>query len=61
MAIHKAKVIGQLEVNGIAPGGETELDDEQVNVPVLVAARLVELLPEPKATPKKQAKPKGDN
>lgn len=52
MAIHKAKVIGQLEVCGVAPGGEVEIDDEQVNLQVLVSAQLVELLPEPKPAPK---------
>jgi hypothetical protein len=53
MAIHKAKVIGQLEVGGVAPGGTVEIDDERVNLRVLLDAQLVELLPEPK---KKAAK-----
>jgi hypothetical protein len=56
MAIHKAKVIGQLEVGGVAPGGTVEIDDERVNLRVLLDAQLVELLPEPK---KKATGPKG--
>jgi hypothetical protein len=48
MATHKVKVIGPFEVNGAAPGRKTTLDDEQVNLPALLTARLVELVPAPK-------------
>lgn len=57
MATHKAKVIGQLKVCDVAPGGTVELDDERVNIAALVNAELVELLP---PAPKPRAK-KGDN
>lgn len=51
MATHKAKVIGQLEVCGVAPGGTVELDDERVNIDALVYAEFVELIPEPEPEP----------
>lgn len=44
MATHKVKVIGPFEVNGVAPGRRTTLDDELVNLPALLAARHIELL-----------------
>lgn len=53
MATHKAKVIGPFEVSGVATGGTVVLDDEQVNVSALLAARHVELIPEPKPKIKK--------
>jgi hypothetical protein len=55
MATHKAKVTGPFPVNGVAPGGKVVLDDELVNLPALLAARLVELVPAPKS------KKKGDH
>lgn len=48
MAIHRAKVIGQLKVCDVAPGGIVELDDEKVNLAALLAGENVELLPVPK-------------
>lgn len=57
MATHRAKVIGPFEVCGVAPGGVIEnLDDEAVNVPVLVKAGHVELLPEPPPARKRGGK-----
>lgn len=58
MTTHKAKVIGALEVCGVAPGGTIpDLDDEEVNLQALISARLIELIPEPE--PKKRRPPTG--
>jgi hypothetical protein len=60
MAIHKAKVIGQVEVCGVAPGKVVEIDDEQVYLPALVSAKHVEILePEESAAKPKPKKKVG--
>lgn len=56
MATHKARVVGAFEVGGVKPGRTVVLDDAEVNVEALVAARLVELIPD-----KKREKKEGDN
>lgn len=53
MATIKAKVIGQCEVSGVAPGGTVDLDPALVNIDALVDGEHVELIPEPKPAKKK--------
>lgn len=52
MAQHKARVTGPFEVCGKKPGQAVVIDDEQVNLPALLAAGHVALTPEPKPEPK---------
>lgn len=56
MAIHRAEVTGTSEVNGVAPGGTVELDDDVINVEALRGEHVRLLPPEPK----KKTSKKGD-
>ncbi len=55
----KCKVIGNLEIAGVAPGGVVDLDPDTVNIPALIAGGHVEEIKSPSGAKTPDAAEKG--